>query len=96
MYAVIRSGGKQLRVEPGQQIRVEKLAGEAGDIDMRPRRFLQRRLCQHAQVTEYGIERGSHLMADSGQEAAFGGTRLFRRQFGLQQFPLSLFQFGDV
>jgi large subunit ribosomal protein L21 len=31
MYAVIRSGGKQLRVEPGQQIRVEKLAGEAGD-----------------------------------------------------------------
>ena len=31
MYAVIRSGGKQLRVEPGQQIRVEKLVGEAGD-----------------------------------------------------------------
>jgi large subunit ribosomal protein L21 len=31
MYAVIRSGGKQLRVEPGQEIRVEKLAGEAGD-----------------------------------------------------------------
>ena len=31
MYAVIRSGGKQLRVEPGQSVRVEKLAGEAGD-----------------------------------------------------------------
>jgi len=31
MYAVIRSGGKQLRVEPGQSIRVEKLVGEAGD-----------------------------------------------------------------
>lgn len=31
MYAVIRSGGKQLRVEPGQTVRVEKLPGEAGD-----------------------------------------------------------------
>ena len=31
MYAVIRSGGKQLRVEPGQMIRVEKLPGDAGD-----------------------------------------------------------------
>ena len=31
MYAVIRSGGKQLRVEPGQLIRVEKLEGEAGE-----------------------------------------------------------------
>ena len=31
MYAVIRSGGKQHRVEPGQSIRVEKLGGEIGD-----------------------------------------------------------------
>ena len=30
MYAVIRSGGKQYRVTPGQTIRLEKLAGEAG------------------------------------------------------------------
>ena len=29
-YAVIRTGGKQYRVEPGQLIRVEKLAGEVG------------------------------------------------------------------
>jgi large subunit ribosomal protein L21 len=28
---VIRSGGKQHRVEPGQSIRVEKLGGEIGD-----------------------------------------------------------------
>ena len=27
MYAVVRSGGKQLRVEPGASVRVEKLAG---------------------------------------------------------------------
>jgi len=31
MYAVVRTGGKQVRVAPGEAIRVEKLAGEVGD-----------------------------------------------------------------
>ncbi len=31
MYAVIETGGKQYRVEPGQTIVVEKLEGTAGD-----------------------------------------------------------------
>ena len=30
MYAVIQTGGKQYRVEPGRTLRVEKLEGEAG------------------------------------------------------------------
>jgi len=30
MYAVIRTGGKQYRVNPGEIIRVEKLPGEVG------------------------------------------------------------------
>lgn len=30
MYAVIRSGGKQYRVEPGETIEVERLEGKAG------------------------------------------------------------------
>ena len=30
MYAVVRSGGKQYRVTPGQTIRLEKVAGEVG------------------------------------------------------------------
>ncbi len=30
MYAVIRSGGKQYRVAPGQTIRLETVAGEVG------------------------------------------------------------------
>jgi len=30
MYAVVRSGGKQVRLEPGQRVRVEKLPGEVG------------------------------------------------------------------
>jgi large subunit ribosomal protein L21 len=31
MYAVVRTGGKQLRVEPGVAVRVEKLEGSVGD-----------------------------------------------------------------
>ena len=30
MYAVIRSGGKQYRVAPGQTVRLEKLEGDVG------------------------------------------------------------------
>ena len=30
MYAVIRSGGKQYRVAPGQTVRLESVAGEIG------------------------------------------------------------------
>ena len=30
MYAIIKTGGKQYRVSPGDVIRVEKLAGEKG------------------------------------------------------------------
>ena len=30
MYAVIQTGGKQYRVEPGKTVVVERLAGEAG------------------------------------------------------------------
>ncbi len=31
MYAVVRTGGKQVRVTPGESVRVEKLEGEVGD-----------------------------------------------------------------
>ena len=35
MFAIVRTGGKQYRVAPGDKIVVEKLAGESGDtIDM--------------------------------------------------------------
>ena len=30
MYAVIQTGGKQYRVEPGKHVQVEKLPGDAG------------------------------------------------------------------
>jgi len=31
MYAIIRTGGKQYQVSPGERVRVEKLAGAIGD-----------------------------------------------------------------
>jgi large subunit ribosomal protein L21 len=31
MYAVVRSGGKQVRLAPGRAVRVEKLPGEVGE-----------------------------------------------------------------
>jgi large subunit ribosomal protein L21 len=31
MYAVVRTGGKQVRVAPGAKVRVEKLEGAVGD-----------------------------------------------------------------
>jgi large subunit ribosomal protein L21 len=33
MYAVIRAGGKQYRVAPGDVIRVEKMAGKDGSVE---------------------------------------------------------------
>ena len=31
MYAVIKTGGRQIKVEPGQVVRVDKLEGQVGD-----------------------------------------------------------------
>jgi large subunit ribosomal protein L21 len=31
MYAVIQTGGKQYKVEPGEELKVEKLEGKVGD-----------------------------------------------------------------
>lgn len=31
MYAVVATGGKQVRVEPGRSVRVERLPGEVGE-----------------------------------------------------------------
>ncbi|MFH1756689.1 MAG: 50S ribosomal protein L21 [Pseudomonadota bacterium] len=32
MYAIIRTGGKQYKISPGDTIRVEKMEGKTGDI----------------------------------------------------------------
>ena len=32
MYAIVNTGGKQYRVEPGDTVRVEYLPGDQGDL----------------------------------------------------------------
>jgi large subunit ribosomal protein L21 len=36
MYAVIKTGGKQYRVEEGQRLDVERLSGDSDDVDFSP------------------------------------------------------------
>jgi large subunit ribosomal protein L21 len=36
MYAVIATGGKQYKVEPGQQLDVERLGVDDGEVELRP------------------------------------------------------------
>jgi large subunit ribosomal protein L21 len=36
MYAIIRTGGKQARVRPGDVLDVERLPGAAGEVTFRP------------------------------------------------------------
>ena len=52
MFAIVRTGGKQYRVAPGDKIVVEKLAGEAGD---------------HVDITDVLLAgEGSNLLATAG------------------------------
>lgn len=41
MYAIVETGGKQYRVEPGATLQVESLHAEVGDVvELRPVRFI--------------------------------------------------------
>jgi large subunit ribosomal protein L21 len=69
-YAIIRTGGKQYRVEPGDVIRVESLPGEVGsDIEL-PEVLLT--------STEGGLTVGAPLVPDakvSARIVAHGKSR---------------------
>mgnify|MGYP001564577206 CR=1 FL=1 len=42
MYAIVETGGKQYRVEPGELLRVEKLPGEVGGtVELKQVRLVQ-------------------------------------------------------
>jgi large subunit ribosomal protein L21 len=57
MYAVVRTGGKQIRLQPGDSVRVEKLEGEIGDA------------VEFAEVLLIGSEVGSEVGSDVGSDA---------------------------
>ncbi len=45
MYAIIKTGGKQIKVEEGQAVYIEKLDVEAGEKScLRPSSFSRRRI----------------------------------------------------
>lgn len=67
MYAVVKSGGRQVRVEPGQQVRVDKMEAQVGDTVILDQVLLIKDgeelkagapLLQGAQVTATVIEQG--------------------------------------
>ena len=61
MYAVIRSGGKQYRVTPGQTLRLETLAGETG---------ARIQLTDVLMIEDGGkVETGAPLVANASVEA---------------------------
>ena len=64
-YAVIRTGGKQYRVEPGDVIRVESLSGDIG-TDVRFDQVLLR-------STDTGLVVGSPLVAGAAVDAKIVG-----------------------
>ncbi|EPX83332.1 ribosomal protein L21 [Rubellimicrobium thermophilum DSM 16684] len=57
MFAVLRTGGKQYRVQPGQVLRVEKLAAEPGET------------IQFNDVLMVGDRIGTPLVAGAGVQA---------------------------
>ena len=96
VYAIIRSGGKQYRVAPGDVIRVESLSGEVGsEIDFGEVLF---------RSTDEGVEVGSPTVPDArvaGKIVGHGKGRKilvfkkkrrknYRRHFGHRQHYTSV------
>lgn len=69
MYAIVRTGGKQYQVAPGERFRVEKLVGDVGDtveladvlmvVDGEDVKIGQP-LLEGAKVTAQIVEQGKH------------------------------------
>ncbi|MBU6282776.1 50S ribosomal protein L21 [bacterium] len=70
-YAVIRTGGKQYRVEPGDVIRVESLSGDVG-TDVRFDEVLLR-------STDSGLAVGAPLVAGASVAAKIVGQGRARK-----------------
>jgi len=70
-YAVIRTGGKQYRVEPGDLLRVEALPGDVGS-DVRFTEVLLR-------STDAGLTVGSPLVPDASVSATIVGQGRARK-----------------
>src|SRR5919197_4704061 len=99
-YAIVRSGGKQYRVEPGQTLLVERLRAEAGDkVALEPLLFRDdKKLVDEAkdlqkvklEATVVGHERGPKLHV-----LKFKPKRGYKRRTGHRQ-ELTRLEIADI
>lgn len=77
MFAVVRTGGKQLRVEPGDEVEVERLPGEVGG-----RVELDQVLLISGETTRIGTPciEGARVIATIQGEAAGPKLRIFKHR----------------
>ena len=96
MYAVIQTGGKQYRVEPGQTLSVEKLPGDAGDevnfddvllISDEAKVAVGRPLVSGAKVTASIVEQGKDKKVTVFK---FQRRKNYRRRYGHRQLFTSI------
>jgi large subunit ribosomal protein L21 len=79
MYAVIETGGKQYRVEPGDVIDVERIAGDGGDTEVRFDRVLMATGDNGAQFGNPVIE-GALVKASLVGEVRGPKIRVFKKK----------------
>lgn len=101
MYAVIRSGGKQYRVEPGATIEVERLAGKVGGT-VTFEEILAVRTDEEKVLTGTDIAKAKvtgkivkHLRGPKVQVLKFKKTRQYKIQRGHRQ-DYTAVQVGEI
>jgi large subunit ribosomal protein L21 len=96
MYAVIQTGGKQYRVEPGQTLSVEKLPGDLGDavnfddvllVSDEDKVTVGRPLVNGAKVTASIVEQGKDKKVTVFK---FQRRKNYRRRYGHRQLFTSI------
>jgi large subunit ribosomal protein L21 len=85
MYAIIETGGKQYRVAPGDVIRVEKLAGDAGsEIELEAKASVQ----DGGEVVAGGRVKATILGGDRGDKIIvfkFKRKKQYKKTIGHRQ-----------
>ncbi len=96
MYAVIQTGGKQYRVQPGQTLSVEKLPGDEGDavdfddvllVSDEDKVTVGRPLVNGAKVTASIVEQGKDKKVVVFK---FQRRKNYRRRYGHRQLFTSI------
>jgi large subunit ribosomal protein L21 len=89
MYAIVKTGGKQYRVEQGQTLLVERLPGEAGaSVDLEPVLFRSEDTIFDAdglKKVRVGAEIVEHVRGEKLRVFKFKPKRGYKRRTGHRQ-----------